>query len=70
MAQHTPAQLGSRRMPLMDRAVLDARTRPTNTEPTPIWLGHRLQRRHMRESTTPPQRAREWIQRLAGRATD
>lgn len=68
MAQHNPVQLGSQRLPIMDASMLDARTKPVDQEPTPIWLRHRLQRRHMAETTTSPRRAREWIQRLSGRA--
>lgn len=68
MAQNTPAHLGESRVPMMDGAMLDARTRPLHQEPTPIWLRHRMHRRHMRESTPPPRRAREWIERLAGRS--
>ncbi len=70
MAQNTPAQLGARRIPMMDGAMLDARTRPLDQEPTPIWLRHRLQRRHMQGSTASSRRAREWIERLAGRSSN
>jgi hypothetical protein len=48
--------------------MLDERTRPLGKEPTPIWLRHRLQRRHMSESTSAPRRAREWFERMARRA--
>ena len=68
VAQNTPVQLGASRIPMMDASLLDARTRPPEQETTPIWLHHRLQRRHMQESTSPPRRAREWIMRLAGRS--
>jgi hypothetical protein len=55
----------------MSATMLDDRTRPLEKEPTPIWLRHRMARRHMTESnTSPPRRAREWIQRLAGRAPE
>lgn len=67
MAHQNPASLGPSRVPMMDGALLDARTRPPDQDPVPIWLHHRLQRRHMREATSAPRRAREWIQRLAGR---
>ena len=69
MAQELHAGVGGTRIPMMDGALLDARTRPLDYEPTPIWLRHRLQRRHMAESTTPPRRAREWIRRLTGRSS-
>jgi len=52
----------------MSASMLDERTRPLDAEPVPIWLRHRLQRRHMTESTTAPRRAREWFSRLARRA--
>lgn len=65
MAQHPPLDLEASRVPMMDGALLDARTRPPSDEPMPIWLHHRLGRRHMREGTSPPRRAREWISRLA-----
>jgi hypothetical protein len=68
VAQHTPAQLGAQRVPMMSSTALDERTRPIEHEPTPIWLRHRLQRRHMTESTSAPQRAREWFARMARRA--
>ena len=55
---------------MMDGAMLDARTRPLDQEPTPIWLRHRLQRRHMQQSAASPRRAREWIERLAGRSSN
>lgn len=67
MAQHTPAQLGAQRVPMMSGSTLDERTRPVEPEPTPIWLRHRMQRRHMTESTTAPRRAREWFDRMARR---
>ena len=51
----------------MSASMLDERTRPTEVEPTPIWLKHRMQRRHMTESTSAPRRAREWFSRLARR---
>ena len=70
MAQHTPAQLGAQRVPMMSASALDERTRPLEVEPTPIWLKHRMRRRHMTESTTPPRRAREWFNRLARRGPD
>ncbi len=70
MAQHTPAQLGAQRVPMMSAATLDEKTRPAATEPTPIWLKHRMQRRHMTESTSAPRRAREWFNRLARRAPE
>mgnify|MGYP001813748898 CR=1 FL=1 len=68
MAQHTPVQLGAQRVPMMSGSTLDERTRPAEQEPTPIWLRHRMQRRHMTESTTAPRRAREWFDRMARRA--
>jgi hypothetical protein len=52
----------------MSASMLDERTRPVDVEPTPIWLKHRMQRRHMTESTAAPRRAREWLGRLARRA--
>lgn len=70
MAQHTPVNLGAKRLPMMSAAALDARTRPLEKEPTPIWLRHRLQRRHMQESTSAPRRAREWFDRMARRAPE
>ena len=70
MAQHTPVQLGAQRVPTMSASTLDERTRPSDVEPTPIWLKHRMQRRHMTESTTAPRRAREWFNRLARRSPD
>jgi hypothetical protein len=54
----------------MSASMLEDRTRPLAAEPTPIWLRHRLQRRHMSESTSPPGRAREWFERLARRAPE
>ena len=66
---HTPVQLGASRLPMMDGALLDARTRPPEQAPTPIWLGHRLQRRQT-PPAPPPRRARAWIERLAGRTRD
>jgi hypothetical protein len=68
VAQHTPAQLGAQRVPMVPASTLDERTRPLGGEPTPIWLRHRLQRRHMTESTSAPRRAREWFGRLARRS--
>jgi hypothetical protein len=70
MAQHTPAQLGAKRIPTMSASMLEDRTRPLVAEPPPIWLRHRMQRRHMSESTSAPRRAREWFSRLARRAPD
>ena len=70
MAQHTPARPGSQRVPIMSGSMLEDRTRPLGKEPTPIWLRHRLQRRHMSESTSSPRRAREWFDRLARRTPD
>ena len=70
MAQHTPAQLGAQRVPTMSGSTLDERTRPLDKEPTPIWLRHRMQRRHMTETTSAPRRAREWINRMARRAPE
>lgn len=71
VAQHTPAQLGSTRVPIMSASMLDDRTRPVEQAPTPIWLRHRMERRHMAASnTSAPRRAREWIQRLARRAPE
>ena len=70
MAQHTPVQLGAQRLPMMSASTLDERTRPPDVEPPPIWLRHRLQRRHMTESTSAPRRAREWFSRLARRAPE
>jgi hypothetical protein len=70
VAQHTPVNLGAKRIPMMSASALDARTRPLDKEPTPIWLRHRLQRRHMEESTSAPGRAREWFSRLSRRAPD
>ncbi len=70
MAQHTPTQLGSQRVPIMSASTLEDRTRPLGKEPTPIWLRHRLQRRHMTEATSSPRRAREWFNRLARRSPD
>lgn len=67
MAQHVPIEPQPQRVPMMDAAMLDARTRPVEHEPVPIWLRHRLQGRHMREATTPPGRARSWLRQLAGR---
>jgi hypothetical protein len=52
---------------MMSRSMLDERTRPLDMEPTPIWLRHRLKRRHMTETTSAPRRAREWFDRLARR---
>jgi hypothetical protein len=60
--------MGAQRVPTMSASTLDARTRPLQKEPTPIWLRHRLQRRHMSESTTAPRRAREWFNRMARRS--
>ena len=68
MAQNQPANLGAQRVPTMSAATLDAKTRPASSEPTPIWLRHRLQRRHMSESTPAPGRAREWFNRLSRRS--
>jgi hypothetical protein len=68
VAHQNPVDIEASRVPIMDRAMLDSRTRPLDREPTPIWLRHRLQRRHMREATPAPRRAREWIVRLAGRS--
>lgn len=68
MAQHTPAHPGSQRVPIMSGSMLDERTRPLDVEPAPIWLKHRLKRRHMTETTSAPRRAREWLDRLARRA--
>ena len=70
MAQNTPVNLGAQRVPIMSAATLDERTRPVETEPTPIWLKHRMQRRHMTESTPAPRRAREWFNRLARRSPE
>ena len=70
MAQHTPAQLGAQRVPIMSSSTLDERTRPLEVEPPPIWLRHRLERRHMTESTSAPRRARDWFNRLARRAPE
>lgn len=70
MAQHTPAQLGAQRVPMMSASTLDERTRPVEAKPTPIWLKHRMERRHMTESTSAPRRAREWFSRLARRAPE
>lgn len=66
---HTPVQLGATRLPMMDGALLDARTRPPEQTVTPIWLGHRLQRRQA-PPAAPPRGARAWIERLAGRTRD
>jgi hypothetical protein len=52
---------------MMDASMLDARTRPLVGEPTTIWLRHRLQRR-TEQDLTSSRRAREWIDRLAGRS--
>lgn len=60
--------LRGQRVPMMSASMLDERTRPLEAEPTPIWLKHRMQRRHMSESTTAPRRAREWFSRLARRS--
>ena len=54
----------------MSASMLDERTRPTEVEPTPIWLKHRMQRRHMTETTSAPRRAREWFSRLARRGPE
>jgi hypothetical protein len=70
VAQNTPLHPGAQRVPMMSASMLDDRTRPLGKEPTPIWLRHRLQRRHMRESTAAPRRAREWLHRLARRGPD
>jgi hypothetical protein len=67
VAQNQPLDVGAQRVPTMSAATLDAKTRPASSEPTPIWLRHRLQRRHMSESTSAPRRAREWLDRLARR---
>jgi len=71
VAQNTPAQLGAGRVPMMDASMLDARTRPLVGEPAPIWLRHRLRHRLQRRTEpnlTSSRRAREWIDRLAGRS--
>ena len=70
VAQHTPAQLGAQRVPTMSATVLEDRTRPLEVEPPPIWLRHRLQRRHMTETTSAPRRARDWFSRLARKAPE
>ena len=70
MAQHTPIHLGAKRVPTMSASTLDERTRPLGAGPTPIWLKHRMQRRHMSESTSAPRRARDWFNRLARRAPE
>jgi hypothetical protein len=70
VAQNTPVQLGAQRVPTMSAAMLDARTRPLAKEPTPVWLRHRLERRHMTESTSPPRRARAWFRRMARRSPE
>ena len=70
VAQHTPAHLGAQRVPTMSASTLDERMRPVELEPTPIWLKHRMERRHMTESTSAPRRAREWFSRLARRAPE
>ena len=70
MAQHTPAQLGAKRIPTMSSSMLEDRTRPLVIDPTPIWLRHRMERRHMTESTSAPRRAREWFSRLARRSPE
>lgn len=70
MAQHIPIEPQRQRVPMMDPRLLEDRTRPLAEEPTPIWLRHRLQRRHMQETTTAPKRARRWLRQLAGRTAD
>ena len=70
MAQNTPVQLGASRLPTMSASMLDDRTRPPEVESTPIWLRHRMERRHMTETNSGPRRAREWFSRLARRGPD
>ena len=67
MAQHTPVQFGATRVPMMDGAALDARTRPLDRELTPVGMRLRLQARRMRAPAAARSRAREFIDRLAGR---
>jgi hypothetical protein len=68
VAQHTTAQPGATRIPMMDGAALDARTRPLDREPAAIWLRHRLQPSPTRKPGSDRSRARGWIDRLAGRS--
>ena len=70
MTQDVRADSDASRVPIMDSSLLDARTRPLEKEPTPIWLRHRMQRRHMTETTAAPRRAREWINRMARRSPE
>ena len=51
---HTPVQLGASRLPMMDGALLDARTRPPEQAPTPNKDETRIQRnaRATRKPTT------------------
>jgi len=60
VAQNIPIRPRSERVPIMDAAALEDRTRPLEKDPTPIWLRHRLQSRETSAAT----RAREWLRGL------
>lgn len=70
MAQHTPVQLSATRVPMMDGAALDARTRPLDRPPTSVWLRHRLSPVPAQRPVPVRLRAREWLGRMAGRSAN
>jgi hypothetical protein len=64
VAQNNPAQPQLQRIPMMQADMLDERTRPADTAPMPIWLGHRLRRRRLSGLAAASGRAREWLRMM------